>query len=85
MGQFGFQEMLVIGVILLVFFGPKKLPELGSGLGTAIRDFKRALSGTPPEARERIQDGVQAASAETVSASVAKEDIERPPVSSERV
>ena len=55
MGSFGFQEMLVIGIIALLFFGPKKLPELGSGLGKAIRDFKSALGGlseqeeqTPP-------------------------------------
>ena len=44
MGQLGFPELLIIGVIALLVFGPKKLPELGSGLGKAIRDFKHAMN-----------------------------------------
>jgi sec-independent protein translocase protein TatA len=34
--------LLILGIALL-FFGPSKLPELGRGLGTAIRDFKHAF------------------------------------------
>ncbi len=37
--------LLVLGVALLVL-GPKRLPEVGRGLGSAIRDFKGSLSGT---------------------------------------
>ncbi|MDK9717640.1 MAG: twin-arginine translocase TatA/TatE family subunit [Trichlorobacter sp.] len=37
---FGMPELIVIGVILLVIFGPGKLPELGNSLGKAIRGFK---------------------------------------------
>lgn len=37
------QELLVILVVGLALFGSKKLPELGSGLGKAIRDFRRAV------------------------------------------
>jgi sec-independent protein translocase protein TatA len=37
--------LLVLGVALL-FLGPKRLPEVGRGLGSAIRDFKGSLSGT---------------------------------------
>jgi sec-independent protein translocase protein TatA len=44
MGQLGLPELLIIGVIALLVFGPKKLPELGSGLGKAIKDFKSAMS-----------------------------------------
>ena len=44
MGQLGFPELLIIGVIALLVFGPKKLPELGSGLGKAIKDFKHAMN-----------------------------------------
>lgn len=40
----GMQELLVILVIGLVLFGANKLPEVGSGLGKAIRNFKRASS-----------------------------------------
>ena len=39
-------HLLVILVVGLFVFGPKKLPELGKGLGDGIRGFKRAMSGT---------------------------------------
>ncbi len=39
---FGTQEILIILVIALVVFGAPKLPEIGNGLGKAIRNFKRA-------------------------------------------
>jgi TatA/E family protein of Tat protein translocase len=42
MGQLGFQELLIIFVIALLVFGPKKLPELGKSLGKGLREFKRA-------------------------------------------
>ena len=41
----GLQELLVILVIALSIFGPSKLPQIGSGLGKAIRDFKKVLGG----------------------------------------
>ena len=40
----GMQEVLVILVVGLLLFGANKLPEVGSGLGKAIRNFKRASS-----------------------------------------
>ncbi len=40
----GFQELLIILVIALLFFGGNKLPEVASGLGKAVREFKRATS-----------------------------------------
>ncbi len=39
---FGMQEILFILVVALVVFGAPKLPEIGNGLGKAIRNFKRA-------------------------------------------
>jgi sec-independent protein translocase protein TatA len=42
MGTLGIQEMVVIFVIALVLFGPKKLPELGRTIGKAITEFRRA-------------------------------------------
>ena len=44
MGQLGLPELIIIGIIVLLIFGPKKLPDLGAGLGKAIRDFKGAIS-----------------------------------------
>jgi sec-independent protein translocase protein TatA len=41
----GVPELMVILVIALVIFGPSKLPQIGSGLGKAIRDFKKGVSG----------------------------------------
>jgi sec-independent protein translocase protein TatA len=43
-GLFQPAHLLVIFLIALVVFGPKKLPELGKGLGEAIRGFKKALN-----------------------------------------
>jgi sec-independent protein translocase protein TatA len=42
----GTGEMILIGVVLIVLFGAKKLPQLGDGLGKALRGFQRAMHGT---------------------------------------
>src|SRR5436190_14613841 len=42
MFDIGLQEMVVIGVIALLVFGPSKLPELGRMFGRAMREFRRA-------------------------------------------
>ena len=42
MFDIGLQEMLVIGVLALLVFGPSKLPELGRMVGRALREFRRA-------------------------------------------
>jgi len=44
-GGLGFGEMVLIFAVLLLLFGAKRLPELASGMGRGIRDFKRALNG----------------------------------------
>lgn len=52
-GLFQPMHLLIILGIALVIFGPGKLPELGAGLGKAIRDFKKALSETDKDLIER--------------------------------
>jgi len=42
MGNLGFTEILLIAVVLLLLFGPSKLPELGKSLGKGIQEFKKA-------------------------------------------
>ena len=42
MGPIGIQELILILVIALVIFGPKKLPELGRSLGKTLAEFRRA-------------------------------------------
>lgn len=41
----GIQELLIILIIVMLLFGASRLPEIGSGLGKAIRGFKEALTG----------------------------------------
>lgn len=41
----GSTELIIIAVVLLLLFGGKKLPELGKGIGDAIREFRKAFSG----------------------------------------
>ena len=45
----GFQELLIILVVVLIVFGPGRLPQIGSGLGKAIRDFKKGVGGEDSE------------------------------------
>ena len=52
----GFQEILVIALIILLLFGGKKLPELMKGLGRGIRDFKDAVSSETEQIKEVIED-----------------------------
>ena len=40
----GFPELIIILVIVLIIFGANKLPEIGAGMGKAIKNFKKATS-----------------------------------------
>lgn len=42
-------EWVIIAIVVLVFFGPKRLPEMAKGIGKGIREFKGALSGINDE------------------------------------
>ncbi len=57
----GVPELMVILVIALVIFGPSKLPQIGSGLGKAIRDFKKGVSSNDEDdpAKEPKKDPPQ--------------------------
>lgn len=48
----GIPEIAVVLVIALLFFGPSKLPELGKGIGSAIKNFKNAVSGKEEEEKK---------------------------------
>lgn len=48
----GTTEILVILVILILFFGAKRLPELGSSLGKGIRNFKKSISGNHDDSKD---------------------------------
>lgn len=46
MGNLGFTEIMVILLVVLLLFGAKRLPEVGSSIGKGIREFKRSISDT---------------------------------------
>ena len=46
----GMQELLLIAIVILLFFGGKKIPELMKGLGKGVRSFKDGMNGIEDEA-----------------------------------
>lgn len=63
LGNLGFQEILLIGVFILVFFGARKIPEFMKGLGKGVREFKDAMNDVkrdieaPSKETGKIEDG----------------------------
>jgi sec-independent protein translocase protein TatA len=55
LGNVGTTELLIIFLIILVFFGAKKIPDLASGLGKGIRSFKKALNTDEETADEKTE------------------------------
>ncbi len=53
-------HLLVLGVVALLIFGGKKLPELGKGLGEGLRGFKDGLKGSPDDASKTAADASHA-------------------------
>ncbi|MBW1702887.1 MAG: twin-arginine translocase TatA/TatE family subunit [Deltaproteobacteria bacterium] len=57
----GMPELIIILIIILIIFGAGKLPEIGSGIGKGIKNFKKATHEppdeiTPPEAGKEIDE-----------------------------
>jgi sec-independent protein translocase protein TatA len=52
-GWIGFPELIVLLVVLLLIFGPKRLPEMGRSLGKGMREFKDSITGKEKEEDER--------------------------------
>jgi len=49
----GHMELLIILVIAGIIFGAKKLPEIGSGIGSAIKNFKKSISAVEDEIKQK--------------------------------
>ena len=56
MGSLGFGEMVIIFVVALLIFGPKKLPELGKSLGKGIKEFKKATDELKTSWEDQVRD-----------------------------
>lgn len=55
-GFIGVPELLLLGVLALVIFGPKRLPEMGRGLGRGMREFKESVTGSHEEHVHQIEE-----------------------------
>jgi len=63
-GSIGMPELIVIFVIALIIFGPRKLPELGRSLGRSIGEFKRASNDLRNSLEEEVRLDEQRKAAE---------------------
>jgi sec-independent protein translocase protein TatA len=50
-GFIGLPELLLLGLLALLLFGPKRLPEMGRGLGNGLREFKSSIGNAASDAR----------------------------------
>lgn len=55
-GSIGVPELIIIFIVALLVFGPKKLPEVGKTVGKAIRDFKRSTE----DIKNKFEDEIRA-------------------------
>lgn len=56
MFDLGIQELIVIFIVALLVFGPKKLPELAATLGKAVRDIRQSMSGVKEQIDSEIRE-----------------------------
>lgn len=56
-GMIGFQELLIIFLILALLFGARKIPELARGLGQAMREFRKASKEEEKASRDKTNVG----------------------------
>jgi sec-independent protein translocase protein TatA len=72
MPNIGAPEIIIVLIIVLVIFGPKRLPELGKSLGSGIRGFRGAMSGDDDDddSVEKKQAELQAANQQPAAGQV---------------
>ena len=68
-GSIGPAELILIFVVALLVFGPKKLPEIGRSVGKAIREFKK----TSEEIKGRIEEEIEASEVKDVAKTLESE------------
>jgi sec-independent protein translocase protein TatA len=75
MSGIGLPEIAIVLLIVLVIFGPKRLPQLGRSLGSGMREFKDAVTGRhKDDDKDELPESSQAEPAERVTAATAAEE-----------
>jgi sec-independent protein translocase protein TatA len=82
-GSIGMPELIIILVIALIIFGPRKLPELGRSLGKSIGEFKRASNELRSTLEEEIRVEEQRERASTAPAPTPPSPTPPPPAEEE--
>lgn len=59
-------KILLIVVVILIFFGPKKIPDLAQSLGKGIREFKKAMKDVSDEVQKPINDEPKVSSQKSI-------------------
>lgn len=75
-GSIGMPELIIIFVIALIIFGPRKLPELGKSLGRSLNEFKKASNDLQNTLEQEIKLEEQK---ETAAATRKSEPVVEPP------
>jgi sec-independent protein translocase protein TatA len=78
LGNIGPLEIIVVLIIALIVFGPKRLPELGNSLGKGIREFKDSVTGENKD--DDVDDDVKAISASQATTTPVEEQATTVPV-----
>ena len=79
MSNIGLPEIAIVLVIVLVIFGPKRLPQLGRSLGSGMREFKDAVTGRSKEDHEELEAATAPpVPADPVTTATARTDDETP-------
>ena len=87
-GFIGMPEIILLGLIALLLFGPKRLPEMGRGLGKGLREFKDSVSGDHKDEHGFDESKLEVPQELTATPSVAEPVavvVERAPVEQQKV
>ena len=81
-GFIGLPELLLLGLVVLVIFGPKRLPEMGRSMGRGLREFKESVSGEHKNELDQLVVPAEEPEGEIIGVVTAGEDlppaVERP-------
>jgi sec-independent protein translocase protein TatA len=73
----GFPELIVLIIVLLLIFGPKRLPEIGKSMGKGMREFKDSVTGKDDEPTELTATPVEQQTTPAAPAAPAPTPVER--------